>query len=374
MATLYTGNPTATQTPGAAPAEGVAPIFNLPEDGIEDLGVSALYQPLKEAADYIAFLMAGVVHDRIFGRGTDGVFANSAASILTPKEYSSMTLSSSYTVVPRAPIQVRDTLTVGSGCLFLANGSPGSTAPPNGSDGGTTSAEYWMRGGTSGGYWPTGASATVVPATTMQFTDKTVVSGGNGGAGGYFGDSQANSGCSAGATDYTWTGAAQAILTAPAGFFAGPLNAGGVSYLPGIYPIAGGMGGGAGGLAGGGSTGDTRINKPGAGGAGGGVIWIAARNLVLQASQLCFSARGGAGGAQTGSGSGNGGGGGGGTIVIICKTCIDSGGSAISITNLAGTYYCSVSPGGSGGAGGDSPALGGYAGQIIAIQLPQFGA
>ena len=55
MPSNYDGNPTSTQAPASAPGDAVAVKMALPVDG--DLrNVSSIYQSLKVAADWIAFL------------------------------------------------------------------------------------------------------------------------------------------------------------------------------------------------------------------------------------------------------------------------------------------------------------------------------
>jgi hypothetical protein len=55
MPTEYDGNPTSAQSPALSPGDAVAVKMNLPVDG--DLkNVSSIYQALKVAADWIAFL------------------------------------------------------------------------------------------------------------------------------------------------------------------------------------------------------------------------------------------------------------------------------------------------------------------------------
>jgi hypothetical protein len=55
MATNYTGSPTATQAPSAAPGPNVAPIVVIPADG-EAANVASITQDFKVNADFIAFL------------------------------------------------------------------------------------------------------------------------------------------------------------------------------------------------------------------------------------------------------------------------------------------------------------------------------
>jgi hypothetical protein len=55
MATTYTGNPTATQTPGSQPGVGVPPAASLPADG-DAANAASIAQAHKEAMDYIAWL------------------------------------------------------------------------------------------------------------------------------------------------------------------------------------------------------------------------------------------------------------------------------------------------------------------------------
>jgi hypothetical protein len=55
MASNYTGNPTASQTPSPNPGFGAAPILHLPVDG-EPLNVASIYQGLKALADWTAWL------------------------------------------------------------------------------------------------------------------------------------------------------------------------------------------------------------------------------------------------------------------------------------------------------------------------------
>lgn len=55
MASQYTGNPTAAQSPSPAPSFNADPIGNLPADG-DTLNVSSVNQALKVPLDWIAFL------------------------------------------------------------------------------------------------------------------------------------------------------------------------------------------------------------------------------------------------------------------------------------------------------------------------------
>lgn len=55
MATPYTGDPTATQTPAPEPGSAAVPIVNLPDDG-DDLDAASVAQEMKTSADYIAYL------------------------------------------------------------------------------------------------------------------------------------------------------------------------------------------------------------------------------------------------------------------------------------------------------------------------------
>jgi hypothetical protein len=59
MSTDYTGDPTATQAPAAAPAVNQSLIVRLPVDG-ESATSASIYQAHKSAADYITWLMKEV--------------------------------------------------------------------------------------------------------------------------------------------------------------------------------------------------------------------------------------------------------------------------------------------------------------------------
>jgi len=56
MATPYTGNPAGVQAPDVAPAWGVMPVFNLPQDGVDQIDASTWLQALKDGADHLAFI------------------------------------------------------------------------------------------------------------------------------------------------------------------------------------------------------------------------------------------------------------------------------------------------------------------------------
>lgn len=56
MSSNYTGNPTATQSPAAAPSAGVAPIAVLPADG-DARNAASIAQAFKVLCDYVAYLM-----------------------------------------------------------------------------------------------------------------------------------------------------------------------------------------------------------------------------------------------------------------------------------------------------------------------------
>ena len=381
MATQYTGNPTATQAPGAVPSEGVAPILNLPADS-DDLAVSSVYQSFKECADYIAFLMQGAGQDHLFGTGADGdatIATSPANPITTPFQYNNLTLSTGVTCVPRAPIQVRGTLTLEGTAIFNADGVAGS-AGGAGTDNGWNSVGY-LRGGTAGGIPSSGATAYPVVAYqpfSLLFLDSDkatlpgVVPGGNGGDGADDGALTYQLGATW--SPVGWTPTASGILSSPPGFWSGPVDnnvATPTSRFVGVHAIAGGMGGGAGHATL--DPGDTPVTQGGHyGGAGGGVIWIAARHIVLTNTSpgLHFSAKGGAGqSGGTNWPNGPGGGGGGGNIVILYKTFQVGGGSQYLNDS------CSVA-GGAAGSGGhlSHAAQAGSAGNLILIKLPQYGA
>lgn len=59
MSSNYTGNPTATEAPAAAPSPGTAPIIVLPSDG-DAASAASVAQALKCLADYVAFLQSDV--------------------------------------------------------------------------------------------------------------------------------------------------------------------------------------------------------------------------------------------------------------------------------------------------------------------------
>jgi len=381
MSSSYTGNPTATQAPGAQPAEGVYPTLALPTDG-DPNAASTFLQSLKECADYIAFLMRGAGQDHLFGTGADGdatIATSPMNPITTPFQYNNLTLSTGVTCDPRAPIQVRGTLTLEGTAMFNANGVSGD-AGGAGTDNGWNSRGY-LRGGTSGGVPGSGSTGNPVaayqPFSTLfldsdQATLPGVVPGGNGGDG-------ADDGAAAyqlGATwsPVGWTPTAAGILSSPPGFWAGPVDNNVMtptSRFVGLHAIAGGMGGGAGHATL--DPGDTPGTQGGHyGGAGGGVIWIAARHIVIAnnvSTGLHFSAQGGAGqSGGTNWPNGPGGGGGGGNIVIVYRTFTVGSGSVYLNDS------CSAA-GGAAGSGGHSShaAQAGSAGNLILIQLPPYG-
>jgi len=325
MASTYTGNPTATQSPSPPPGPGVLPIFNLPTDG-DDYAASSVEQSFKTAADFIGWLMQSRVHP-IFGNASSGstysthdaVYAAST-TIAEPVEWNNMTVNTGVELQIGAPIQVRGTLTLNDGASIVAN------APLSGSYDTGAASPLWLRTGTKGGVY--GGAAPVAFGYATADVD-IVAPGGNGGSGG------AGSG-GAGQTPATWstvagwTPTASGILMAPPGFWAGPIDtpvSSPTARVCRLHPLAGGMGGAAGGPGDGGGNG-------GDGGHGAGVIWIAARHVVVSGTPV-ISAQGSQGYNSAVPNAGGGGGGGGGVIILIYETI--TGASYFSdFANVAG--------------------------------------
>lgn len=349
MPSQYTGNPTATQTPSPPPTPGALPIFNLPVDG-DDYAVSSIYQSLKATADFLAWLMKTRTHP-IFGNATSGypthdVDYDTSGTISAPVEWNDMTVEEGVVLQIGAPIQVRGTLTLNDGAALVCDG------PLSGYYDTGTASPLWLRTGTKGGMY---AGATPVAFGYAPTDIDVVAPGGNGGNGGQGTGGAGQTGATWG-TAAAWTPTESGILMAPPGFWAGPIDCPSTSPTARVcrlHALAGGMGGGAGGAGTGSDGGD--------GGHGAGVIWLAARKVVVNGTPI-FSANGSAGYAadniQEGGGSG---GGGGGVIVLIYETL--TGASFLST-------FASVT-GGAIGSGTGTPTAG-SAGKVIEIPLKSY--
>ena len=353
MSSNYTGNPTATQAPGAQPAEGVYPTLALPTDG-DPNAASTFTQSFKECADYIAWLMSYAGLNRLWGTGADETASYTTnASVTTPKQYTDCAITAGVTVSMFAPLQICGTLTMGDASYLSADGCVSGV----GVDTGYANRNF-LRGGTSGGTF--GVTPVAFPLTTVTGTPDwrsaitMVAPGGDGGAGGSGDSGSGQAGAIWIAAGAGWTPSAAGILLAPPGFWAGPVHADGGGYgFAGLHPLAGGMGGGYGGAGTSGAS--------GFGGAGGNVLWIAARHIVLTGAPG-FTANGGAGAAGTGYG-GCGGGGGGGVVILIYQTC------NVSYATLLASHLWAIG-GQHGGGSYQSGGAAGTVGKTILIQVP----
>ena len=323
MSSNYTGNPTATQSPGSQPAPGVAPIVTLPADG-DPLAASSVAQMAKEAADYIAYLMTNVAVQ--FGDGSDGnatidgvatvAWASKVGTVYTMTRdcyCKNLTVTGAGVILKPAGYRVFASGTVttaSSGSIsWDGNAAVNQTA-------GAASATGSLAGGSAGGNGGAASSGNgsngTVAATSF---------GGGGGNGGLAGGTGGTGGTASGPAAYM--GSPRAYSASTVGYLVGSPSA------PAVLAISGGAGGGGGG---GGSTG-----VGGGGGGGGGLGIIACRALALAAAGDIHAA-GGAGAAQSGGiNGGGGGGGGGGTLILVY---VSKGGTTFSAaTNCAGGAF-----------------------------------
>lgn len=341
MAANYTGNPVAVQSPGSAPAPGVAPIISLPAD-TDGSTTANWYQAHKESADFIAYLMLKSIN-ALFGDGSDGnatldgtntvSWATKVGSVYTMTRdayLNNLTVTGagvelragSATAQTNYRIFGRGLLTTLGGAIITSNGAAavttssgaGSWVPSNGPSCG---------GGTSGG---PGGSAAGTAGSAAFFA-----AGGVGGAGGAGSN---GAGAAGGAiTVSALTSATNSGLRLYSGphLFGYAVGGGLGTLFTGnqgfATPILGGTGGGGGG---GGAAGNG-----GGGGGGGGVLPIAFCNVSL-ANGTDLQAKGGAGGANSGTNDGGGAGGGGGLILLACSTLAIASGSISAAVNCAG--------------------------------------
>lgn len=354
MATTYTGNPTATQSPAAAPGVGVAPILSLPVDA-DPANVASIYQAFKVLADYVAYLTkfssAG-----LFGNGSGGDITLTTVSSMSVDTYlNNLTLGSGGVMrLNGCVLYVRDTLTFSGGYV--------ETEDPAGVAGGNGTATQGLGG--------TGLNSSVIG---------TVLGGGSGGNGGNAGtagtagngvaDSRGGSAGAGGTVGATSGGAAGAWSSA--GLFSTQTN-----FVPFVYSHGGygfrrggsssarsatafGFQGGAGGGGGAGGAGQ----GGGGGGAGGGFGVVIARRIITDANNN-FRAPGGKGGdGGPGGASASGGGGGGGGAYLIY--CADQSGTAQSASACC--------PGGARGVRGTSGGADGTAGTDGSIEIIPVG-
>jgi hypothetical protein len=329
--------------------QGVLPIFNLPTDG-DDYAVSSVYQPLKATADYLAWLMKSRVHP-IFGNAVNGDGAHDvdytmSTTISTPLELNNMTVEEGVVLQMGAPIQVRGTLTLNDGAALICDG------PLSGYYDTGTASPLWLRTGTKGGMY---AGATPVAFGYAPTDIDVVAPGGNGGNGGT-GTGGAGQAGATWATVAGWTPTASGILMAPPGFWAGPVDCPASSPTARVcrlHALAGGMGGGAGGAGTGSDGGD--------GGHGAGVVWIAARNVVVNGTPI-VTAMGSDGYDASNIQEGGGSGGGGGGVIVLIYESITGAGDLTTFTSVAG---------GAVGAGTGTPTAG-SAGKVIEIPLKSY--
>jgi hypothetical protein len=416
--------------------------MNLPLDG-DARAVSSIYQPLKEAADTIAYCMSllaggiapwsatvqyagGAIVSRaigssppfvlrtyraywgptpptlgaapestpyyweriafsdsqlpgnpLFGRGTGGTGAwGSNFNYDSPIEYSSLTIATGVTVKQRAILQVSGTLTLSGTAKLERDGLASSLSQEE--DSGTFVRVGQLRAGTRGGFNDGSPTVNTPPVSfpnpsTYANRYGVVACGSKGGQGGD-GTSAGHIGSQVGGNIYpsSWTPTAEGFLTAPPGFWVGSMKIDATNLLGfwGCHPLAGGMGGGAG----------SYLIGGGAGGSGAGVVWIAAKHLVVGSSGIHFSAKGSAGADVASGSSSPGGGGSGGLIVILYETAdLPAGSSTDNLYNFTndgnGVKLCALcdTSGGAAGTGGshtDYPSTAGDPGKVILIQVP----
>jgi hypothetical protein len=317
VSTNYTGDPSATQSPGPTPGPGVIPIMNLPADG-DPLAAASVAQAFKESADYIAYIQTQQPGSP-WGDGTDGSFtfdgvavsgqctgpSGNVYTLIRDVTFSAITINNGITLETggfrlwcTGQIQ-----TVGTGAIT----NKGANA--SGGTGGAGAAQQTVSGGGAGG-----ASAAAGTSTTNT------IGSGNGGAGG--GGGGAGSSNTPAATNkgrlHTYSAMTVGALVSP---------------VQGINPVGGGGGGGGG--ANNGGTG-------GGGGGGGGVLCIMASKVRL-ATASNLSAKGGNGANGSGANSSGGGGGGGGLLLLHCATLVVDDASSVNAANCC--------PGGSAGTG-----------------------
>jgi hypothetical protein len=343
MPTNYTGNPTATQPPAAAPAPGVLPILVLPADG-DPANAASVAQAYKVLADYVANIQRQAL-GTMFGDGSDGTVLLDGSFAAPPgmsKAGSIYSLTrdfyaSSVSVLGAATqlkfngfrLFVRNNLTTSGGASVNADGVTatiglGALGQPAGTVNGTSA----QGGATS----PPGAAINGVAATNI-----TNAFGGAGGAGGNVTVPSAFTGGAGGTvTIPTGNGSLRNLSLSHLGYWVS-LAGGAITQTP--YVGGAGGGSGANGIA---------ANSGGGGGGGAGIGACFARVIQLAAAGDIRAV--GGGGAPGQSSQGGGGGGGGGGVLLL-----GYGSSNVSFSSAVNTA------GGAGGAGngGTAGATGG---------------
>lgn len=348
MASTYTGNPTATQSPAAQPALGLFPAESLPAD-LDPANAASVLQAFKVVADYVAFLM------KFYGVSPfeSGSFAdltlNTPNTLAADAFYNNLTFTSggSFRTAGRV-LYVRDTLTFsGTGFMEVDDpaatpGATGSASAGAGGSGLNSAGSATILGGGSGG---TGGAAGLAGVDGNGVLDSL---GGAGGAGGTVGPT---TGGNPGARTAFETGHSWIPFLHNQGAFGVRRSGTAGARTATTFGIQGGAGGGGG--AGGAGQGG------GGGGAGGGVGVIIARNVIFNANNNLRApgGRGGDGGPGGASASGGGGGGGGTWLVYY--------GSVSGTAQLASACV----PGGGAGLRGTSGGADGVVGSVGSINM-----
>jgi hypothetical protein len=335
MPTNYTGNPTATQPPAAAPAPGVLPILVLPADG-DPANAASVAQAYKVLADYVANIQRQAL-GTMFGDGSDGTVLLDGSFAAPPgmsKAGSIYSLTrdfyaSSVSVLGAATqlkfngfrLFVRNNLTTSGGASVNADGVAASTTT-----GGTGQAAGTVNGSSTQAGRDSPPSAGIAGQNATNITAAFGGAGGNGGAvtvpGAFAG------GLGGTVTAPPGAGSLRNLSLPHLGYF--------VSHAAGVVshtPFIGGAGGGSGATGVAGFTG-------GGGGGGGGIAVCFARVIQLASGADLRAGGGAAGAGQSGGTQGGGGGGGGGGVLLV------SYGSS-NVTFSAATNTA----GGAGGAG-----------------------
>lgn len=343
MPTNYTGSATATQSPGAQPAPGVVPVVALPVDA-DALNSASIYQPFKELADYVAYLMrAG--GGALFGDGSDGNCVVDGGNTFS---WASKNVST-YTLL--RDVQAQNLTVTGANVFVLTNGfriftkgtlttSSGGLISGNGVGRNANTTNNTVAMGGNGGISLNGLDGNAGTNTAHSL-------GGAGGAGG--GGADTNPGAGGVASALT-DSLGNARLYSPQ-TFGHVISAGGGNSV--WYAITGGGGGGGGGS-------HATTFSGGNGGAAGGVLAVAAKTLALaNATDLLVGGSFGANG-NAGASTGGGGGGGGGVLLLVYRNK-----NAVTFSAAANA------PGGAGGSGGGAGAAGssGSNGSVIEINL-----
>lgn len=321
---------------------------------------------------------SSAAHYGLFGDGSDGDATIAVdTNILPDVYYNNLTIdpgvlvrnhaSSGITRGPSYRIFVKDTLTIKAGARISANGQDGENSTGNAAVPPRRGASHGtIGGGGNGAQANNGTSSGPINGTSgFSFNGSTsgyrVAMGGAAGNGGIGGNIGASLGGNGGAGGSISARREYRHLTDQ--FLIWDLT-----IVDSLSHIHGGAGGGSGGAGRGGGAG-SEGGSGGGGGAGGGFLYIAAKNIVVEAGGI-ISADGGNGGnggdgAAAGvncGGGGAGGGGGGGVAYIVCDT-ITSQNATASITayggspGTAGTGKGTGNPGGAGTSGSNGTCL-----------------